>query len=304
MAEVSSRDGMWTFDGEVVRIVPGRDRSVHRLRKALGELVVPVQAVLGVAYEPGRKGGRLRLRLREGADPFTQAAGGGLGEAADPYRLNVGNDRGGAAGFLVDELRDYRRLLEIPDGPCDRYLMPGPGVPLTASAGDGTCSFDGERVRLEWNWLASDVKSADGPQTFELKDLAGVEWGRQAGMGYGFLRFRLRDQRPDRPPDQDRRALSWGIQREGGTTALVAAAVTARLPHPSAAESGARTLTAAEPETKAPPAAGPGDPDAMLRRLRELGDLRREGVLTEEEFTAAKRALLRMSPTGEDPQPE
>ncbi|MFD0855703.1 SHOCT domain-containing protein [Actinomadura adrarensis] len=32
----------------------------------------------------------------------------------------------------------------------------------------------------------------------------------------------------------------------------------------------------------------------MLRRLRELGELHREGVLTDEEFAAAKRTLLGM----------
>ncbi|KOG37887.1 SHOCT domain-containing protein, partial [Streptomyces decoyicus] len=35
------------------------------------------------------------------------------------------------------------------------------------------------------------------------------------------------------------------------------------------------------------------DHDALLRRLRELGGLRREGILTEEEFTATKAAVLR-----------
>ncbi|MEO3809388.1 SHOCT domain-containing protein, partial [Sphaerisporangium sp. B11E5] len=43
----------------------------------------------------------------------------------------------------------------------------------------------------------------------------------------------------------------------------------------------------------ATPAAPGDDPDALLRRLRELGELHREGVLTEEEFTTAKQALLR-----------
>ncbi|MFI2125071.1 SHOCT domain-containing protein [Streptomyces sp. NPDC020299] len=35
------------------------------------------------------------------------------------------------------------------------------------------------------------------------------------------------------------------------------------------------------------------DHDALLRRLRELGELRREGVLTEAEFTMAKQAVLK-----------
>ncbi len=34
------------------------------------------------------------------------------------------------------------------------------------------------------------------------------------------------------------------------------------------------------------------DHDALLRRLRELGELHRDGVLTDEEFTLAKQAVL------------
>jgi hypothetical protein len=91
--------------------------------------------------------------------------------------------------------------------------------------------------------------------------------------------------------EEDPRALSWGIQKEGGTTVLLAAAVLARLPHPGAppASDPALPLTAKPADANAP-----DDPDAMLRRLRELGELRREGVLTDEEFTAAKRTLLGM----------
>jgi hypothetical protein len=294
MADVTSRDGMWTFDGEVVRIVPGHDRSVHRLRRALGEVVVPLQAIRSAAYEPGRRGGRLRMRLRDGADPLTQAVAGGLPPAADPYSLSVGADRGGAAEFLVEDVRNSLQVWEVPEGPSDRYLMPGPGVPLTASAGDGTASFDGERVRLEWNWLANGSKTGVGPQTFELSEIAGVEWSRQSGVGYGYLRFRMRKPGPERPVEEDPHALAWGIQKEGGTTALLAAAVLARLPHPSAppAVDAAHHPSDRAIGTSATPAAA--DPDAMLRRLRELGELHREGVLTDEEFAAAKRTLLGM----------
>ncbi|MFI0226281.1 SHOCT domain-containing protein [Streptomyces lydicus] len=35
----------------------------------------------------------------------------------------------------------------------------------------------------------------------------------------------------------------------------------------------------------------------MLRRLRELGALRQEGILTEDEFTATKAAVLLRFPT-------
>ena len=51
------------------------------------------------------------------------------------------------------------------------------------------------------------------------------------------------------------------------------------------------------PAPPAPPAAAaaaPSDPDADLARLKQLGDLRAAGVLTEEEFQAQKARLLGM----------
>ncbi|MFI0446277.1 DUF4429 domain-containing protein [Actinomadura sp. 6N118] len=288
--EVIARDGTWTFDGEVLRIVPGRDRGVHKLRKALGELVVPLEAVAGVAFEPGRKGGRLRLRLRAASDPFSQAVAGGLSDsAADPYRLSVDGGRTGVAEYFVDEVRNAMLLEQVPDGPCDRYLMPGPPVPVSASAGDGTASFDGERVRLEFNWMANSKKEEAGPQLFELAEIAGVEWAPQSGMGYGCLRFRLKKGDSRLTAEEDPQCLAWGIQKEGGLTALVAAAVVAHLPHPAAPpiEIEAPSPEPAQAET-------PGeDHDTLLRRLRELGALHKEGILNDEEFATAKQALLR-----------
>ncbi|NEA10077.1 SHOCT domain-containing protein, partial [Streptomyces sp. SID10692] len=52
--------------------------------------------------------------------------------------------------------------------------------------------------------------------------------------------------------------------------------------------------TAPAPAEAAEPAAPPaGDHDVLLRRLRELGELHRAGVLTDDEFSTAKQAVLR-----------
>jgi hypothetical protein len=291
MAEVVTQDGTWTFDGENIRIVPGRDRGVHKLRQAVGEVAVPLTALAGIAYEPGRKSGRLRLRLRDGADPFTQAARGQLPSAADPYQLTVGTDRTGVAEYLVDEVRNALLIEQVPDGPSDRYLLPGPRVPLTASAGDGSAAFDGTRIHLEWNAWTDDGKKSAGPQNLLLKDLAAVEWKPLVGFENGHLRFRLEGAATSPQPKHDPHCLTWGIRELGGTTLLVAAAVVARLLHPSGAPA---PDVPGESEAAAPAVAG-ADPDAILRRLRELGDLHSDGVLTDEEFTAAKRILLRDS---------
>ncbi|MFJ2028295.1 DUF4429 domain-containing protein [Streptosporangium sp. NPDC087985] len=271
----------------------GGDRGVNKLRQLLGEVAVPLAAVAGIAYEPGKKGGRLRLRLREGADPFTQAARGRISEAADPYQLTVDADRAGVAEYFVDKVRDTLVVEQVPDGPSDRYLLPGPGLPLTVSGGDGTATFDGESVHIEWNWAVEGAKKSAGPQRFPLKDLAGVEWIPSAGLENGHLRFRLRGSVHMLAPKSDPHCLLlWGLDKETRTAALFVAALLVRLPHPSQRSDQPAVLEAPAPEASVPSGRG-DDPDALLRRLRELGELHRDGVLTEEEFTVAKQALLR-----------
>jgi uncharacterized protein DUF4429 len=292
MAEISQPAGSWTFDGQSVRVVPGTGKGVHALRRSLGEVAVPLTALAGLAYEPGRKGGRLRMRLRDGADPLAQVAGGRLPDASDPYRLPVAADRADVAEYLAEEVRTALLLEQVPDGPCTRFLLPGPAVPLTAAGTDGTASFDGTRVRLEWNWAAQESKKSGGRRTLPLDELEAVEWTPAAGWENGSLRFRPKGGQGVLKPEHDPNCLLlWGVRqaRETSGSVLLAAAVTARLPHPHAS-----AVPAPAPEKPVAPsaAAAAGDHDALLRRLRELGELRREGVLTDEEFGAAKAAVL------------
>ncbi|MFE2300941.1 DUF4429 domain-containing protein [Streptomyces sp. NPDC059445] len=290
MAEIIQRDGTWIFDGDTLRLTPGRDKNVSLLRRTLGELTVPLHALAGISLEQGRKAGRLRLRLRDGADPLLQSTGGKLAEPNDPYRLTVEADRFGVAEYLVDEVRGALLLDQVPTGPVDGYLLPGPPVPLSASAGDGTASFDGERVRLEWNWKTEEAKSAAGARTLALAEISAVEWRPAAGLENGCLRFTVRGADTKAPPKYDPNSVElWGFKRDP-LMALLAAAVQVRLPHPASVED----RTDEEPALEA--AAGPGpeaDHDALLRRLRELGELRKEGVLTDEEFALAKQAVLK-----------
>ncbi|TXL89109.1 DUF4429 domain-containing protein [Streptomyces sp. IB2014 016-6] len=303
MAEIIQKDGTWTFDGDTVRIVPGSDKRVSLLRKSLGEVAVPLRALAGITFEPGRKSGRLRLRLRDGADPLTRVAGGKLDDGSDPYRLTVENDRAGVAEYFVDEVRNSLLLDEVDTGPTERYLLPGPALPITMGAGDGTATFDGEEIRLEWNWKTEESKSSRGTTTLSLGDVEGVEWRPSAGMENGFLRFRVgRGNSP--APKYDPHAVELYGFRKDPLMALVAAAVVARLPHPNAG-AAAPALLAKTPEpadavpapagaTAPVPAPASGDDhDALLRRLRELGELHQAGILTAEEFTTAKQAVLK-----------
>ncbi|GII96990.1 DUF4429 domain-containing protein [Sinosporangium siamense] len=199
-------------------------------------------------------------------------------------------------------------MLEIeqqPSGPSDRYLLPGPAVPISATAYDGTAFFDGESVRLEWNWAAARRKRQQGPQNFPLHEISLVEWGPGSDVGYGYLRFRIKGATPASAPERDPHSLMhWAVKKDHDSTVLFAAAVTARLPHPSASSTPSAPQPAAlEAASSAPSAPQPaaleaapsavGDrSEALMRRLRELGELHRDGVLTDEEFTEFKRELL------------
>ncbi|WP_394433515.1 DUF4429 domain-containing protein [Streptomyces sp. SGAir0957] len=284
MAEIIQRDGTWAFDGSTIRITPGLHRSVALLRQTYGEISVPLTAVSGVAYEPERKRGRLRLTLREASDPLLQATGGRLPNTADPYRLAVDADRSGVAEYIAEEIRQALLLEQLPDGPADTYLVPGPAVPVSVRSSDGMVSFDGSRIRIDWSDTSDRVKRVTGPRVIALDDLDGVDWVPNSGYEDGVLRFVLKGSPYAKlPPEKDPYALDlWGNARKDLLTALVAAAVTARLPHPSA-----------PPGTPALTSTHHTDHDILLRRLRELGELHRQGVLTDAEFTRTKQVVLR-----------
>ncbi|MDC0773434.1 DUF4429 domain-containing protein [Streptomyces sp. HD] len=296
MAEIIQKDGTWVFNGDALRLTPGRDKNVSLFRKTLGELVVPLGALAGISFEQGKKAGRLRLRLRDGADPLLHATGGRLVEPNDPYQLTVESDRYGVAEYFVDEVRGALLLDQVPAEPVDAYLLAGPSVPLSVSAGDGTASFDGEHIRLEWNWKTEDAKAAAGTRSLTLTDIAAVEWHPAAGLENGYLRFSVRNASTKAPPKYDPNSVElWGFKKDP-LMALVAAAVQARLPHPAGAGAGAALTDGQDarpelPSARVPPAED--DHDALLRRLRELGELHRTGVLTDEEFTMAKQAVLK-----------
>lgn len=308
MAEIIQSDGTWTFDGETLRIVPGNDKNVSALRKMLGEVTVPLDALASISFEQGKKNGRLRLRLRGGADPLYHVASGKWDDASDPYQLAVQNDRGGVAEYVVDAVRQAMLLEQVPTDVCDHYLMPGPSVPVSASAGDGMASFDGEHVRLEWNWKTPEAKASAGTRLISMSEIAAVEWLPSISMENGYLRFSVRGAATKAPPKHDPNTVElWGFRKDP-MMALVAAAVQARLPHPNGTgDTGQGTDgQAALTQAPAPAATKDGgaestsgasesadDPDALLRRLRELGDLHRDGILTDEEFTAAKQAVLK-----------
>jgi hypothetical protein len=190
-------------------------------------------------------------------------------------------------------------VAQIPAEPTDRYLVAAPAVPISANGQDGTGFFDGAVVRLEWGWLADLKKRSAGNRTWPLAALEAVEWRPAVGMDWGWIRFRVRGDAGivSANPRLDPNCLTlWGTKKESGNSAVLAAAIVGRMAHPNAAPETAAPLAddaAADSAAGLAGAAGGPDHDALLRRLRELGDLHRDGVLTDEEFATAKQAVLK-----------
>lgn len=86
-----------------------------------------------------------------------------------------------------------------------------------------------------------------------------------------------------------------GLLRGMARTAVIAGTATAVSNRVSRRQAGRWGRQAAEP-TDAPaaeqPTAAAGGTDDMLAQLRELGELRDSGVLTDEEFEQQKRRIM------------
>ena len=173
------------------------------------------------------------------------------------------------AEYLVDEIRNALLIEQVPEGPVDRFLLPGPSVPVSGGGGDGTASFDGETVRLTWNWKAEESKTAGGAVTLPLAEVTGVRWMPAIGLENGSLRFDRGGVVPASPAKFDPYSLElWGLSKREYTAVLVAAAVLVRMPAPVEPAAPAVALEAAPAPGPAPSAPPADDHDVLLRRLR------------------------------------
>lgn len=277
----------WEFESDSVLIRYERGIRTPRLFQALGERRIPLEALQGVTLTPGRRGTVvLRAEPRPGADPLMDAADGQLREGSDPYRLVVPAEHETLAEYYADELRS---LLTDRPGPADRHLVAPPESPRQFKAYDAKASFDGRTVSFRWfRTGASSAKWKAGDQTFQIADLAGVEW-RSPELFEGHLRLVHRDGGTGKEagqPDQDPAAVVFGlgygpVHESLPFAAAVLAAVRSSGPAPAASVPTVTVL--------------PGvrrDPADIAERIRHLGELHRAGLVTDEEFSSKKAELL------------
>ncbi|MEU8744315.1 DUF4429 domain-containing protein [Streptomyces parvulus] len=273
----------WEFESDSVLIRYERGIRTPKLFQALGERRVPLEAIAGVTLTPGRRGTVvLRVEPRAGADPLIEAAAGQLKESGDPYRLVLPAERETLAEYYADELRALLGESGAA-GPADRYLVAAPDAPLHFKAYDGKASFDGKAVSFRWSWTgASSAKWKAGDQSFPVADLGGVEW-RSPEVFEGYLRLVPRDAGAVAPQaDQDPASVVFGLGYGPVHESLpFAAAVLAAVRE--------RGAGASEPVPVPAPRRDPAD---IAERIRHLGELHQQGLVTDEEFSSKKAELL------------
>ncbi|MFG3132692.1 DUF4429 domain-containing protein [Streptomyces tendae] len=283
----------WEFESDSVLIRYERGIRTPKLFQALGERRVPLEAIAGVTLAPGRRGTVvLRVEPRAGADPLIEAAAGQLKESGDPYRLVLPAERETLAEYYADELRS---LLTESDR-TERYLVAPPEAPLHFKAYDGKASFDGKAVSFRWSWTgASSAKWKAGDQSFPVADLGGVEW-RSPEMFEGYLRLLPRDADVSAAPAASAASAAPAVPQADQDPAAVVfglgyGPVHESLPFAAAVLAAVRERGAVAPVPVSVPAPR-RDPADIAERIRHLGELHQQGLVTDEEFSSKKAELL------------
>lgn len=288
MDELQGKQGTWRFDGEMVLLRFHTHRRTPALLRILEEIRVPIAAARSVEFHPGpqKSGWRMRLRLIEGANPYTRI-NPSPDEDSDPFLLNGDADSELLAEYFADQLEHaITSWADRGSAPAPARAVRGvvPAPPLRAYTAEGNAVFDGETVRLQWDgWLASTGKGNERGREFAISDIARVEWKPQKGIDVGFLRLvphgSVTAAMAD--PEQDVTCLCTHGSKGQAQTLAMAATITAHI-H-SRDEAAPAAVTAADPGDHA---------QAIYDRIRELGRLHNEGLLTDEEFSTKKAELL------------
>ena len=293
MEELRGRHGTWRLGPEEVRLSFSDGRRVPALLKALGSCAVPLAAVADVDFDRGdrKRGWRMRLRLVDGADPYA-----GLGvpesEALTPLVLTGSHDKELIAEYFADQISASARMeRETAARPDTAAVARGlvARLPFHARAGEGRAVFDGSRVRLTWDgFFAGTAKQTEEHREYPLSEIERAAWQPPVDLSEGWLRIVLRGVTIPEATDISHDFFTLATHGAKGSEEafLMAATVNAHLAEDGAgAGAGSELIEAAE-------AAGSDNGEAVFAKIRELGRLRDEGLVTDEEFAAKKVELL------------
>ncbi|MBD8506968.1 DUF4429 domain-containing protein [Hoyosella sp. G463] len=289
MYELRGRDAVWTIDTDTVTIEFHAGRRSDPFYRGLGRLSVPVAFIEAVQVQPGQRRDPwvARLRLAPGLDPFA-SAGAALSPDRQPFALvGEGGTDELVARFHADAIMQAAEFArDSSPGPISESAITSlvPAVPFHVQTWEGTASCDSTSVTLTWPGARiPSPKQLHQRKEIALADLARAEWVPRDGDTDAILRLVPREPgREALSPRNDLHCLLGRAGEEEARLLLMAATITA---HARAAEQANRQDTA-------PASATSVAPSEIYDRIRELGKLRADGILTDAEFSAKKKELL------------
>lgn len=170
-----------------------KHKSGHaaQLAQSLGHRTVPVEALAGVDLTLPKDGQpRLRLVLRENADPVVSLTGADPGRHFDPYLFYYHPRQELLAEYYATEIRTAIRLAQMGAGPADRFLVAAPKTADELNGFDGRLRVDGRELRFTWKWCATPAKKSGGKRhTISLDTVSGVEYRGWRRMDNAHLRL-------------------------------------------------------------------------------------------------------------------
>ncbi|MBB6120743.1 DUF4429 domain-containing protein [Nocardiopsis algeriensis] len=292
MEELRGHYGTWKFDDEAVRMRFDAGRKAPALLRALSGCTLPLAAVREVSFDPGdrKRGWRLRLHLAEGADPYA-SVGAYQDDYFTPLLLTGPHDKELVAEYFAQKLESstaYAREAEGEPAPGAVALALVARPPLLVRTAEGSASFDGTRVRLQWDgWLASTAKGKEKSREYRLADIEAARWYPPVDLSEGYLRIVLRGVSIPEASSRENDFFTLASHGRKGSeeTLLMAATLNAHVAGEAAGEPGAEPAALES-------GPGQGGSEEIFAKIRELGLLHAEGLLTDDEFSAKKAELL------------
>jgi hypothetical protein len=217
--------GQLTFDGATCRLTYPSGWKSGYLRRVLGERVIPVTALSGVDFRPASafKNARLRLRLRDGADPLLAVIGNQL-TADHPDVLDSIPD-GALAARAAAEITAAIAATGLARTPADHPIVAAPKPPpLTAKGTDGRVEFDGETLTFVFTAPAEDKSRFE--RRLPVTAIEGVQWKRPSWTD-GYLHFRVLGAEPAADPAKHLNTLRLAASTNMDAVLLAAAVVAA-----------------------------------------------------------------------------
>ncbi|MGW1680386.1 DUF4429 domain-containing protein [Saccharopolyspora sp. NPDC002376] len=293
--ELVGSNATWVFESDRIEINYSSGLGHPRLLRKLKHRNIPYQAISRATAAGGDGNPQLALHLRPGADPLTEVAAGQLDDDAEPHQIELDQDQQELASYYADYVNNHCTLNDDAAAPTPRFLVEVDQAPRRLKGYDGEAVFDGSAVEFHWHTDASAVKHRSPKRRFPLTEIAGVEWVKP-GLTSGHFALITHGESTNVSPDDNDHALLFGLGFGATATSLpFAAAVLAATQQVNPSVGPAAVGPAISAERMALPAA-PQKPEVsraeILATIRELGELYKADILSQQEFEQKKRELL------------